>query len=103
MEQKSQRHEFLEMQTLVYEHATKGVVASIFSGPVSENLDIYGIMQELLCPEHISYIHCGRNSKFRVWMHLGIAECHVPFTGHCDLDQRPSFRIIMSWAYILYY
>ena len=53
MKQKSQRHEFLEMQALVYEHATKGVVASIFSGPVSENFDIYGIMQELLCPEHI--------------------------------------------------
>ena len=27
-----------------------------------------------------------RNSKFGVWMHLGIAECHVPFLGHCDLD-----------------
>ena len=34
------------MQTLVYEHATKGVVHRIFfSGTVSENLDIYGIMQ----------------------------------------------------------
>ena len=21
-----------------------------------------------------------------VWMHLGIGECHVPFSGHCDLD-----------------
>ena len=21
-----------------------------------------------------------------MWMHLGIAECHVPFSGHCDLD-----------------
>ena len=25
-------------------------------------------------------------SKFGVWMHFGIAECHVPFSGHCDLD-----------------
>ena len=34
------------MQTLVYEHTTKGVVHRIFfSGTVSENLDIYGIMQ----------------------------------------------------------
>ena len=21
-----------------------------------------------------------------MWMHLGIAECHVSFSGHCDLD-----------------
>ena len=34
------------MQTLVNEHATKDVVHRIiFSGPVSENLNIYGIMQ----------------------------------------------------------
>ena len=39
-----------------------------------------------------------RNSKFGVWMHLWIAECHVPFLGHCA-----SFRIIMSRAYLLYY
>ena len=24
--------------------------------------------------------------KFDVWMHLGMTECHVPFSGHCDLD-----------------
>ena len=22
------------------------------------------------------------NPKFGVWMHLGMVECHVPFTGH---------------------
>ena len=33
-----------------------------------------------------SYILSGRNSKFGVWMHLGMAECPVPFSGHCDLD-----------------
>ena len=38
------------------------------------------------CPVHISYILVGRNSKFKVWMHLGMAECSVPFSGHCDLD-----------------
>ena len=27
-----------------------------------------------------------RNPKFGVWMHLGMAECRVPFSGHCDLD-----------------
>ena len=21
-----------------------------------------------------------------MWVHLGIAECHVSFSGHCDLD-----------------
>ena len=28
----------------------------------------------------------GRNSKFGEWMHLGMAECRVPFSGHFDLD-----------------
>ena len=23
------------------------------------------------------------------WMHLGMAKCHVPFSGHCDLDLDP--------------
>ena len=38
------------------------------------------------CPVHISYILSSRNSKFGVWMHLGMTECRVPFSGHCDLD-----------------
>ena len=25
-------------------------------------------------------------------MHLGMAKCHLPFFGHCDLDLRPSFN-----------
>ena len=40
----------------------------------------------LSCPVHISYILWVRNSKFGVWIHLGMAECRVPFSGHCDLD-----------------
>ena len=39
-----------------------------------------------LCPVNISYIPLGRNSKFDVWMHLGMAECRVPFSGHHNLD-----------------
>ena len=47
---------------------------------------------------HISYILWGRNSKFGVWMCIGMVECCVPFRvsdldlwpssslGHCDLD-----------------
>ena len=38
------------------------------------------------CLVHISYILCGRNSEFGVWMHLGMAEARVPFSGLCDLD-----------------
>ena len=38
------------------------------------------------CPVHISYILLSRNSKFGVWMHRGMGECRVPFSGHCDLD-----------------
>ena len=45
----------------------------------------------LWCPVHISYILWGSNSKFGVWIHLGMAECRVPFSGHCDLDLWPSF------------
>ena len=33
-----------------------------------------------------SYILRGRSSKFGVYMHLGMGECHIPFLGHCDLD-----------------
>ena len=38
------------------------------------------------CPVHITYTLWGRNSKFDVWMHLGMAKCRVLFLGHCDLD-----------------
>ena len=34
-------------------------------------------------------------------MHLGMAECRIPYSGHCDLDL--VFRIIMSGAYVLYF
>ena len=55
------------------------------------------------CPEHISYILWGTNSKFDVWMHLGMVECRVPFSGHSDLDLVlwPSFKIIVSRAYLI--
>ena len=28
----------------------------------------------------------GRNSKFGVYMHLGMVESHILFSDHCDLD-----------------
>ena len=33
-----------------------------------------------------------RNSKFCVYMHLGMGEGHIPFSGHCDLDLWHSFN-----------
>ena len=32
-------------------------------------------------------------------MHLGMAECRIPFLGHCDLDL--VFGIIVSGAYLI--
>ena len=36
------------------------------------------VFLEKSCPEHISYIICGRNLKFGVWMHLGMTKCGIP-------------------------
>ena len=40
-----------------------------------------------------------------MWIHLGITECRIPFSGHCDLDLDADlvFRRIVSLAYLLYY
>ena len=46
------------------------------------------------CPVHISYILLGRNSKFGVWMHLGMAKCHVPFSGTVTLTSDLVFIVI---------
>ena len=40
----------------------------------------------------------GRNSKFGVYMHLGMGECHLSFSGHCDLDLWPSFNNHCVWS-----
>ena len=34
-----------------------------------------------------------------MWIHLGIAECHVPFSGHLTADL--VFRKIVSKAYLI--
>ena len=36
-----------------------------------------------------------------VYMHLGMGKCHLPFSGHCDLDL--VLMKIVSGAYLLYY
>ena len=57
------------------------------------NRTVHPSVRPASCPVHISYILWGRNSKFGVWIHLGMAECRVQFLGHCDpdLDLWPSF------------
>ena len=35
---------------------------------------------------HISHIIGGRNPKFSVSIHLGVAECHTLFIFYFDLD-----------------
>ena len=51
---------------------------------------------------HISYILWNRNSKFGMWMHLGMPECHKLFLGHCDLDLWPSFQELLCPDHICY-
>ena len=53
--------------------------------------------------QNISYIIGGRNPKFSVCIHLGVSECCLLFSGHCDLDLWISSRKIMFGAYLLYY
>ena len=40
----------------------------------------------------ISYILRDRNFRFGVYMYLGMTECHISFSGHCDLDLLPIFK-----------
>ena len=43
------------------------------------------------------------SKEFQIWCvnAYWMAECHVPFSGHCDLDL--ALRIIVSGEYLLYY
>ena len=43
------------------------------------DLDLWPSFQDLLCPEHISYIIWCRNPKFGVVIPLGMAEWCIPF------------------------
>ena len=44
------------------------------------------LVLEKSCLGHISYIIKVRNPKLSMWMQLRMAECHVPFLGHFDLE-----------------
>ena len=53
------------------------------------------VFRIILSRTHLLYkLRC--DPKFGVWMHLGMVEGCVPFTGHCDLklDLYLVFRII---------
>ena len=53
------------------------------------------------CPVHISYILWGRNSKFDVWMHLGMGNVSYHFWVTVTLTSDLVFRISVSGAYLI--
>ena len=64
------------------------------------DLDLWPSFQELLCPEHISYIIWCRNPKFGVVIPLGMAECHIQFWVTLTLTLTSGF---ISRFFLLYY
>ena len=36
-------------------------------------------------------------------MHIGMTECHIPFSGHCDVDSNLVFKIILYEAYLIFF
>ena len=78
-------HRYLVGLAVIQRHQTQGPcrMVGLVVGPAS-------------CPVHIIYILWGRNPKFGLWLHLGMAEYCVQFSGHCGLDLWPNFLIIVS-------
>ena len=64
------------------------------------DLDLWPSFQELLCPEHISYIIWCRNPKFRVVIPLGMAEWCIPFWVTLTLTLTSG---LISRFFLLYY
>ena len=64
------------------------------------DLDLWPSFQELLCPEHISYIIWCRNSKFWVVIPLGMAEWCIPFWVTLTLTLTAG---LISRFFVLYY
>ena len=52
-----------------------------------------------------AYLLDSLSEEFQIWYVDASwdSEESRPFLGHCDLNLCPSFRIIMSRAYLLYY
>ena len=64
------------------------------------DLDLWPHFQELLCPEHISYIIWCRNPKFGVVIPLGMAEWCIPFWVILTLTLTSG---LISSFFLLYY
>ena len=64
------------------------------------DLDLWSRFQELLCPEHISYIIWCRNPKFGVVIPLGMAEWCIPFWVILTLTLTSG---LISSFFLLYY
>ena len=64
------------------------------------DLDLWPRFQELLCPEHISYIIWFRNPKFWVMIPLGMAEWCIPFWVTLTLTLASG---LISSFFVLYY
>ena len=64
------------------------------------DLDLWPRFQELLCPEHISYIIWCRNPKFGVVIPLGMAEWCIPFWVILTLTLTSG---LISIFFVLYY
>ena len=64
------------------------------------DLDLWPSFQELLCPEHISYIIWCRNPKFGVVIPLGMAEWCIQFWVILTLTLTSG---IISRFFLLYY
>ena len=62
--------------------------------------DLWPSFQELLCPEHISYIIWCRNPKFGVVIPLGMAEWCIPFWVTLTLTLTSD---LISRFFVLYY
>ena len=64
------------------------------------DLDLWPSFQELLCPEHISYIIWCRNPKFGVVIPLGMAAWCIPFWVTLTLTLTSG---LISRFFVLYY
>ena len=47
------------------------------------------------CIESGAYLLYSLRYEFQIWcvkMHLAMTECHIPFSGHFDLNLKPIFK-----------
>ena len=51
-----------------------------------------------ICIDSGAYVlyYLRKESQIQFLTDLGMAECHIPFLGHCDLNFSSTFRITLS-------